>query len=275
MVQKLWARFYNNFLEYLHKERKIFDNYSGLIIKTLRTFFNWMRDSKGLSVGNFHKNMYVRKEVLPVITFSKEQLKRLMFCLELDEKLPDYVKRSKKMLVIGCITGLRFSDLIMLKKSDFIHRDGNYYISNKSKKTGISTLIMLPDIGVEFINSLKNKGIFLFLKISLTNFNKHIKQISNIAGWTHGVERIRTIRGKVLKRNVSNKTESLRFCDIVSSHIMRRTAITSLLVLGVSERTVRKISGHSESSSSFARYVNLAQAYQDNELEKAHLKLKE
>ncbi len=98
-------------------------------------------------------------------------------------------------------------------------------------------------------------------------------------GTTHqtniNYRRVDAIRGKIFRKSVGNKAESLRFCDIVSSHIMRRTAITSLLVLGVSERTVRKISGHTESSSSFARYVNLAQSYQDSELERAHLKLKE
>ena len=72
-----------------------------------------------------------------------------------------------------------------------------------------------------------------------------------------------------------NDASSVQFCDYVSSHIMRRTAITNLLMLGVSELTVRKISGHTDNSSSFKRYINLAQAYIDSDLDRAYKKLAE
>jgi integrase len=55
--------------------------------------------------------------------------------------------------------------------------------------------------------------------------------------------------------------------------MMRRTAITTLLILGMPEHLVRKISGHSHSSSSFNRYVHYAQAYVDTEIDKVHEKL--
>ncbi len=52
---------------------------------------------------------------------------------------------------------------------------------------------------------------------------------------------------------------------------MRRTAITTLLILGMPEHLVRKISGHSTVSGFFNRYVHYAQAYK--EIEKVHSKL--
>ncbi|AXB56870.1 tyrosine-type recombinase/integrase [Flavobacterium fluviale] len=64
-----------------------------------------------------------------------------------------------------------------------------------------------------------------------------------------------------------------RFCDKMSSHMMRRTAITTLLILGMPEHLVRKISGHSHASTFFNRYVHYAQAYMDKEIEKVHSKL--
>jgi integrase len=39
------------------------------------------------------------------------------------------------------------------------------------------------------------------------------------------------------------------------------------------EHLVRKISGHSNNSSSFNRYVHYAQAYMDKEIQKVHEKL--
>jgi len=61
----------------------------------------------------------------------------------------------------------------------------------------------------------------------------------------------------------------------MSSHMMRRTAITTLLILGMPEHLVRKISGHSHTSSSFNRYVHYAQAYIDREIDKVHRVLEE
>ena len=56
---------------------------------------------------------------------------------------------------------------------------------------------------------------------------------------------------------------------------MRRTAITTMLSLGVTEQVVRKISGHAPGSKEFYRYVIWAQTYQDQETEKMFAKLKE
>jgi integrase len=55
--------------------------------------------------------------------------------------------------------------------------------------------------------------------------------------------------------------------------MMRRTAITTMLILGMPEHLVRKVSGHSHASSSFNRYVHYAQSYMDKEISKVHDKL--
>ena len=55
--------------------------------------------------------------------------------------------------------------------------------------------------------------------------------------------------------------------------MMRRTAITTMLILGMPEHLVRNISGHTGNSSSFYRYVHFAQSYIDKEIEKVHDKL--
>jgi len=54
---------------------------------------------------------------------------------------------------------------------------------------------------------------------------------------------------------------------------MRRTAITTLLLLGVNENAVRKISGHAAGSKEFYRYVILVQDYLNAQVKNAHLKL--
>ena len=46
---------------------------------------------------------------------------------------------------------------------------------------------------------------------------------------------------------------------------MRRTAITTMLCLGMPEHLVRKISGHAANSKEFFRYVLLSQSFIDQE----------
>ncbi len=56
--------------------------------------------------------------------------------------------------------------------------------------------------------------------------------------------------------------------------MMRRTAITTLLTLGMPEHAVRNLSGPtSANSTSFRRYVHYAQAYLDEEMERVHKRL--
>ena len=67
--------------------------------------------------------------------------------------------------------------------------------------------------------------------------------------------------------------ESWQYFDHISSHTMRRTAITTLLVLGVPEQVVRKVSGHAAGSKEFYKYVSIAQAFLSKEVQQAHNRL--
>lgn len=87
--------------------------------------------------------------------------------------------------------------------------------------------------------------------------------------------RQRKKRGLNTKIILKADNNQYRFCDLVSSHTMRRTAITTMLMLGMKEHLVKKISGHSDNSKSFYRYVNLVQSYLDNEVDVVFTKLTE
>jgi integrase len=54
--------------------------------------------------------------------------------------------------------------------------------------------------------------------------------------------------------------------DYVTPHMLRKTAITSMLVNGVSEQHVKFASGHSEKSQSFERYKGFIDRNFQNEI---------
>ena len=64
-----------------------------------------------------------------------------------------------------------------------------------------------------------------------------------------------------------------RFCDQITAHTMRRTAKTTLLLLGVDEQIVRTISGHAPNSKEFYKYVALVQNHMNKQVINAFEKM--
>jgi integrase len=249
-----------------------FDNYVGSNIKVIRTFFNYLKEEKDLYIGDFHMQFYVRKEEIDILVLSPEQLKFLIHDTDFESKLTSTQIKLKDIFVFGCTTGLRFSDIFLLTNKNFEQTGGDWYLKTKSKKTKTYSFIKLPNYAIEVFKKYKSNSnnALLFGEKNLSNFNRSLKRIGELAGFIDPVEISREKQGKTKKTN--NKVKE-RFCDKMSSHMMRRTAITTLLILGMPEHLVRKISGHSHGSSSFNRYVHYAQAYIDKEIVKIHEKL--
>jgi integrase len=268
-----WKKFYQKFTEFLYK-KGCYDNYVGTNIKTIRVFFTWLKNDKDFNTGDFQRLFYVRKEEIDIFVLSPEQLKFLIHDKEFEQSLIPSLQRIKDVFVFGCTTGLRFSDIFLLTNKNFEQIDADWYLKLKSQKTKTYTKVKLPGYAVDIYRKYKkeNSKTTLFGTISLFNFNKSLKQIGELAGFTAPVDISREKQGKAKKMTANNDRQN-RFCDKMSSHMMRRTAITTLLILGMPEHLVRKISGHSSSSNSFNRYVHYAQSYMDNEIEKVYSKL--
>ncbi len=228
---------------------------------------------KNIYTGDFHKNFYVRKEEVDILVLSPERLKFLIHDTDFEKKLTSTQIKLKNIFVFGCTTGLRFSDIFLLTNKNFESNNGEWYLKIKSKKTKTYTSIKLPKYAVDIYLKYKpnNSNTFVFGNKDLSNFNRSLKRIGEIAGYTEMVTISREKLGK--SKKVAAKKGKERFCDNMSSHMMRRTAITTLLILGMPELLVRKISGHSTGSNSFHRYVHYAQVYMDKEISKVHEKL--
>ncbi len=271
-----WKRFYRKFTDYLYLKRNCHDNYVGSNIKVIRVFMNYLKNEKQISTGDFQKEFYIIKEEIPVITLSFEQLQFLIFDSNFKASLPHYLEQSLDIFILGCTVALRVSDIFRISPKDIEKIGEYYYLQNKSLKTETVTRVRLPDYAVKILKKYEKQRKNhrrVFPEISLNQFNKNIKTLAELAGWTYQIGKSRTIRGKQNELYPSGINESYRFCDLMSSHVMRRTAITTMLILGMPEPLVRKISGHSSNSAAFYRYVNYAQSFIDNEITKVHQKL--
>jgi integrase len=269
--KKHYKSFYLNFTNFLYAKGCI-DNYVGHQIKHIKTLFNYLIHSKGYEMGIFYKEFYARKEEIPVIVLNQEQLRFLIKDKAFENSLPDNLKISKDIFVVGCSTGLRYSDLINLQQRNIETFNGNTYIINKSIKTNTFTRIKLPEYVLDILKKYNNKQKKLLPVRSLDNFNHNVKKMAELAGWTEEIGKIRSNRGKRKdKKTLDGRV--YRFCDHISSHVMRKTAITTLLILGIPEALVRKISGHAPNSKEFYKYVKYTDSFLDCETDKAFGKL--
>lgn len=273
-----WKKFYLQFTNFMYHKKNCYDNYVGTVIKTIRIFFNFLNKDIGINTGVFYKSFYVCREEVPIVTLLPEQLQFLINDTEFETQLDKSLQKAKDIFVFGCTVALRVSDLFAIKFTDIERMGPHYYLPVKTIKTGTAVRIKLPAYAIAIIEKYKSTARgrkTIFPPIPRTRFNNQLKAIAELAGWINDLGRLRTKRGINYKNAGKTGNELYRFCDLVSSHTMRRTAITTMLMLGMKEHVVRKISGHADKSKSFYRYVNLVQSYLDNEVDEVFGKLVE
>lgn len=274
--KKYWSQFYKSFTEYLYTDLNCFDNYVGSNIVRLRAFFNHLQEHTSINPGNFHKEFYTFNEEISIVTLLPEQLNYLIYNKEFEVNLPDHLKKTKDVFVFGCTVALRFSDIFRISQSNIETINNKYYLNVNSQKTNTFTRVRLPEYAVEIIKKRHPSKKNIFEPISKAQFNKNVKSLIEKANWVAPTTKSRTKRGiQVPIYKNQNTKEEYRFCDLITSHTMRRTAITTMLCLKMPENLVRQISGHSPNSKEFFKYVKLSQKYIDEETEMVFEKLKQ
>lgn len=266
--KRKWLKFYRDFTDYLFDVKECYDNYVGLQIKNIKIFFNWLRDEKGIFTGDFHKHFHVWKEEIPILVLHPAQLDFLINNDEFHASLPRHLRQTKDFFVFGCTVALRVSDLLLLRKTNIEFSNGSSYLNTISKKTQVATRIKLPDYALEILERNKTRGKFLFAQTTVAHLNRQIKELMRAAEWNQIHIKTRQRRGKLVEvYKDKTRREHYRFCDLITTHTMRRTAITTMLRLGMNENIVRKISGHSPGSVEFYKYVKLSQQLMDDQMD--------
>ena len=270
-----WQRFFRQFTTWLYGEKKYYDQYVGSVAKVLRTFFNWLLNEKALPIGNFHKQFRIPGQKITPVVLEPQQLNFLITNTGFHDSLPSYLQRTKDIFVFGCTVGLRYGDLRKLRKQDIQYTANDTYVLINTSKTSTEVKIPLPGYALDIIHKYDRKtGKYLLPRLSGTNLNLQLKSIMERAGWVYSLPKLRCRQGKPIE--LKNKEgECFRFCDHITAHTMRRTAITTLLLLGVEETMVRRISGHAPGSKEFYKYVAVVQDYLNDKVKIAHRKLLE
>lgn len=271
-----WNKFYNNLLNYLYTTLNKFDNYVGSVIKNLKAFLNYLVTNRLINIGLFHKSFYAPKEEIDIIALSAKQLNYVIFNKTFNLKVKQLnLEEIRDTFVIGCTVALRVSDLLRLSPENLMIYDGNYYLHIKSQKTKTKTKIKLPSYAIDIIKKYEGKFETLLPTISISSLDLKIKKLGKLLPDDFILIKTRERRGKpiIVYKNKETK-EHFKLSDHLTSHTMRRTAITNMLSLGVPEFLTRKISGHAANSKEFYRYVMYSQNFIDSETDLFFEKMK-
>jgi integrase len=264
VAKKYNKKFFVAFTDYLYNQKDLFDNYVGLIIKGLRTFYNYLNIELNIMVGDYHKKFYVYNEDVPIVVLSPEQLNYLIYDKELDSKLPEHLISVKDIFIFGCTVALRYSDLMLIKASNLQFYNNTHYLKVTSTKTNTNTTIKLPSYAVDILKKYHKQQRTLLPMQSNAWLNVCLKELAKHLDFNEPMIKYRTKRGvkHVVYKNKA-KRQHYTMADHITTHTMRRTAITTMLRLGMPDQVVRKISGHAANSKEFYRYVEFAQNYVD------------
>lgn len=210
---------------------------------------------------------------LTPIVLEPQQLKFLITDSAFKNGLSNTLRRTNDIFIFGCTVGLRYSDLMRLKKTDLQFTETGVFAILNTSKTATQVKIPLPQYALEIIKKYKSKtGKYVLPRLANTNLNLQLKNLMEAAGWVYNLPKIRYRQGKPIELK-NKQRNTYRFCDHITAHTMRRTAITTLLLMGVEENIVRTISGHSPGSKEFYKYVAVVQNYLNQQVITAYDKL--
>ena len=206
----------------------------------LKSFIKWAK-SKHYAVNEEYETYN------PKLPTAQKQVRYLeldelekIYNLNLEEN--EALDCTRDFFLFQCYTGVRYSDLKQLKRSN-IYRDrhGKYFIRLLTEKDNDVINFQLAKRAVEIYKKyvvLNLDDNLLFPVLSNQKYNEHLKELGKVAGLTgEWIDYEYRLQEKIEVR--------VPKCDL-SSHTARRTFIVTAMNEGVSTDLIMLITGHSD-----------------------------
>jgi len=171
LEKNYWKRLYQKFTAFLYK-KGYYDGYVGSVWKTIKALINWIILEKALPIAPIHKWIIIPQSNFNPIVLNLERLHFAIYNDAFAKSLSIPHSRIRHIFIAGCTLGLRFSDLMNLKKIHLVQIDNDYSIQLYAQKTGFFTKIPIPAYLLEIFNIYKSKNSqYLLPQISNARFN--------------------------------------------------------------------------------------------------------
>jgi integrase len=244
--RNLNLKFYNELMDYLfYKAEKpdgtigLLTNSAGKIVRLLKGFVNY-QIAKGVIPDIDLKNFKVVEEETDAVYLNENELATIYKLNLSDDKELDEIR---DVFIVGCFTGLRYSDLSTISPEHIDLANGNINI----KQRKVHKAVVIPMI--DYVPDILRKYNYDLPKIPSYKFNERIKELGQRAKLKQKVEVVRK-KGKNRIKEVFEKWE------MISSHTCRRSFCTNMYLSGFPAEELMRISGH-KSPAAFMRYIKV------------------
>ena len=242
---KVTLDFYQDFVEYLTKDKGFKVNTIGKHVKRLKMFLNEATE-RGINKNFEYKSrrFKVPTETVESIYLNEEELLKIY---NHDFSKNKKFEQQRDLFLIGCYTGLRFSDFSQLK----IENISNDQISVKTQKTGETVVVPIHWTVKEILEKYSETANGLPRPISNQKMNKYLKDIGKEAELEGKMVTTTTTKGLTVRKPVFKY-------DLITTHTARRSFATNLFLSGFPAISIMKLTGH-KTEKSFMKYIKISQ----------------
>lgn len=231
--------FYNNFSSFL-RNKGLSVNTIGKKIQTLKIFLNSAtEEGKNINLKYKSRNFKTVEEEVDNIYLTKDEIRQFY---NYDFSDNPRLEKVRDLFIVGCWTGLRFSDLSQVNKENI----NGKILRIRQSKTG--RIVNIP-IHVQVWSIMKKYNMDLPKLISNQKFNNYLKEAAEIAGLNATFVKTETRYGK------KTRTKYSKF-EVIGTHTARRSFCTNAYKDNIPTLDIMAISGH-KTEKAFLRYIKI------------------
>jgi integrase len=214
-------------------------NAKGKQMKNVKAFLNWCFMKEYCPPFSL-KHIVKYSEEVDNIYLTVEEIDRLYSLKELsmDEE------HTRDLFIVGCETGLRFSDFVRIKNE---HIDNNYISLFQAKvksKVTVPISSKLKLILEKYHYNLPQRS-----NKDLTDFNIQIRNLAALAEINNSIVIQQT-------RGINREEKFYKKYELISSHTCRRSFCTNKFLKGIPVKVIMAVSGH-KTEKAFMKYIKL------------------
>ena len=246
------------YVQYLREVREMRNSTIGKQLSFLKWFLRWSF-KQGMHSNNAYDTFKpkLKDTQKKIIFLTWEELNRLR-----EFKIPptkQALERVRDVFLFQCFTGLRYSDVFNLRRSD-IKGD---HIEVTTVKTSDSLIIELNDHSKAILEKYKNvefENDKALPVITNQKMNDYLKELAEVA------EINEPVRQTYYKGNERIDEVTPKYA-LLGTHAGRRTFICNALALGIPPQVVMKWTGHSDYKA-MKPYIDIADDIKANAMSK-------
>ncbi|OOQ57126.1 site-specific integrase [Mucilaginibacter pedocola] len=236
--------FYFDLKDFAYRVEKLTDNYFGTVVKFLKTCMNEAKYEQLHTNDQYNSKRFVKVSVdVENVYLSTEQLD-ILFKHDFSDQ--PRLEKARDLFLVGCWTGLRFSDFTNIKAKNIT----GDLIEIKTQKTGETVAIPIHNtvksIMARYAGITSNS---LPPAISNVKLNVYIKEVAKEAGLDMVVHIDKAKAG-------INYAMGKPLHELISTHTARRAFASNMFKMGIPTIVIMAVTGH-KTEKAFLKYIKV------------------